>query len=252
MFIKIVPHSDGITKIDVSLNLYKVMTNIAFMDDKSFNGIPNVKVVNGKKVFNCTLCGECCHIREKDKGISNVDEEVYRHYMFNKFGIIYLARLTDITINVWPEEAEILKEEARIKGVKLDLVPKRAVYDKSHHELIILDYYINHDVCPFFNKKSKLCGVYTRRPLICMSYPLLTTKNLGKCKYKLTNHDDYDSEKVAAEKLELMINMQKNIIQSLIEKQEIVIPEQLTNVELDDILRTAKFKELRIMDKIKK
>lgn len=220
------------------------------MDEKSLDGISNIKLVNGKVMFNCVMCGSCCHIREKDKGISIEDEEKYRHYMFNKFGIIYLARLNDITINVWPEEAEILQNEAKIKGIKLNIVPKRAVYDKSHHELIILDYYLDHDICPFFDKNSKLCGVYQIRPLICNSYPLLTTKNLGKCKYKLPNPDDYDLEKVAAEKLESMINLQKNIIQSLIDKGEIVIPEQISGVEMDDILRTAKFKELRIMDKI--
>ncbi len=220
------------------------------MDNKSHNGIPNIKTVNNKTVFNCTLCGECCHIREKDKGVSIEDEDNYRNYMFSKFGIIYLARLNDITINIWPEEAEKLKEEAKLKGVKINIVPKRVIYDKSHHEIIVLDYYIDHDICPFFDKKNKLCGVYSVRPLICNSYPLLTTKNLGKCKYKLTNPDDYSDEKIAAKKLEKMINLQKNIIQSLIEKNEIVIPAQLTNVELDDILRTAKFKELRIMDKI--
>jgi Fe-S-cluster containining protein len=170
--------------------------------------------------------------------------------MFNKFGIIYLARLSEITINVWPEEAETLKKEAKARGIKLIIVPKRAVYDRSHHELIILDYFINHDICPFFNKEEKLCTVYEHRPLICRSYPLLTTKNLGKCKYKLTNPDDYDSEKIWAEKLESMISLQKNLIQSMIAQQKIVIPEQLTNVQLDDILRTAKFKELRLMNKI--
>lgn len=217
---------------------------------KDKSQVPNTKIVNGKTVFNCTLCGECCHIREKDKGISIEDEEKYRQYMFNMFGIIYLARLSDITINVWPEEAEKLKEEAKLKGIKLNIVPKRVVYDKSHHELIILDYYIDHDVCPFFNHKSKLCGVYNVRPIICRSYPLLTTKNLGKCQYKLNNPDDYDSEKLEAEKLEKMVSMQKQIIQSLISKGEIVIPGQITNIEMDDILRTARFKELRIMDKI--
>jgi Fe-S-cluster containining protein len=216
----------------------------------SCNGIPNTKTVDGKKVFNCTLCGECCHIREKDKGISIEDEEKYRQYMFSKFGIVYLARLSDITINVWPEEAEKLKEEAKSRGIKIKILPKRVVYDKSHHELIVLDYYIDHDICPFFDKKDKLCGVYQIRPIICRSYPLLTTSNLGKCKYKLTNPDDYDSEKLEAAKLEKMITMQKNIIQSLIEKNEIIIPEEINNVFLDGILRTARFKELRIMDKI--
>ncbi|MGV8141521.1 MAG: YkgJ family cysteine cluster protein [Candidatus Woesearchaeota archaeon] len=212
--------------------------------------LDNTKIVNGKIVFNCVQCGECCHIRETDKGISIEDEEKYRQYMFGKFGILYLARLSDITINVWPEEAEILKNEAESRCMKIKISPKRAVYDKKHHELLILDYYIDHDVCPFFDTKKKTCSIYAARPLICRSYPLLTTKTLGKCKYKLENHEDYDSEKHEAEMLERMINMQKLILKSLTDNGSIVIPEQLTNVELDDIFRTARYKELRIMDKI--
>ena len=67
---------------------------------KYYKDVPNQILLNGKTVFNCTRCGECCHIREKDKGISVEDEDKYRQYMFSKFGIIYLARLADITINV--------------------------------------------------------------------------------------------------------------------------------------------------------
>jgi len=36
----------------------------------------------------------------------------------------------------------------------------------------------------------------------------------------------------------------------MIEKGEIVIPESLSPIELDDIFRTARFKELRIMDNV--
>ena len=217
---------------------------------KSDNDMNNIKIVNGMNVFDCVRCGECCHIREKDKGISIEDEEKYRQYMFGKFGIIYLARLNDITINVWPEEAERLKDEAESRGIILRIVPKRVVYDLKHHELIILDYYIDHDVCPFFNTGKKMCSVYGIRPIICRSYPLLTTAALGKCKYKLTNPDAYGAERFEAAKLERMIDMQKHIIKGLVENGEIVVPERLTNVELDEIFRTAKYKELRIMDKI--
>jgi len=218
------------------------------MDDvKSFNGVPNVKTVDGKKFFNCVMCGACCHIREKDKGISLEDEEKYRSYMYSKFGIIYLARLSDITINVWPEEAERLKEEAKSRKIELKIVPKRAVYDRKAHELIILDYYIDHDICPFY--KEKLCTAYNIRPIICRSYPLLTTKDSGKCKYKI---DSYDSEMIEARKLELMIHAQKRIIQSMIEREEIEVPESLEPVELDNIFRTARFKELRMMEKVLK
>jgi Fe-S-cluster containining protein len=214
-----------------------------------YEGVPNIQVVNGRKVFNCTLCGECCHIRE-NKGITSEDEQKYREFMYAKFGIIYLARLNDITINIWPEEAEILKQEAKEKKINIKLVPKRVIYDKLHHEIIILDYFIDHDICPFFNKKDRLCSVYKSRPIICHSYPLLTTKNLGKCSYKLEDPRDYDSEMIAAEKLDKMIGMQKNVIKQMIETKKIKIPESITPMELDSILRTAKFKELRIMDKM--
>lgn len=220
------------------------------MNDKAIGSQDNFKYVDEKKVFNCTQCGECCHIREKDKDISNEEEEKYRQYMFNKFGIIYLARLTDITINVFPEEAEALRREAESKDIKLKILPKRAVYDEKHHELLILDYYIDHDVCPFFDKKRRLCGVYSSRPLICRSYPLLTTKTLGKCRYKQDDPDAYDSERLEAELLEKMVIMQKSILKSLVDDGSIIIPSQLTNVQLDDIFRTARFKELRMMDKL--
>ncbi|MGV8086085.1 MAG: YkgJ family cysteine cluster protein [Candidatus Woesearchaeota archaeon] len=218
--------------------------------EMNFEGISNIKLVNSKKVFNCTQCGECCHIRESDKGITSEQEEKYRHYMFNKFGIIYLAKLNDITINIWPEEAEALKNEAKKANIDIDILPKRVVYDKKNHELIILDYFINHDVCPFFNKKTRQCGVYLVRPIICRSYPLLTTTTLGKCKYKLTNPTNYDSELTEATKLELMINKQKSILKSMIDNGDIVIPESITDIEMDNILQTARFKELRIMDSL--
>jgi Fe-S-cluster containining protein len=217
---------------------------------KSFNNIPNIRIVNNKKVFNCTQCGECCHIREKDKNISDKEEADYRQYMFTNFGIIYLAKLSDITINVWPEEAEALKKEAKDKKINIKILPKRAVYDSKNHELTILDYYIDHDVCPFFDAKNRLCGVYMHRPIICRSYPLLTTKNLGKCEYKLSNPNDYADEKFEAEKLEKMVNLQKSILKDLVDKGEIVIPESISVDEMENIITTAKFKELRIMDKI--
>ncbi len=222
-----------------------------FKEYKEHSGIANIKLINNKEFFNCTQCGECCHIRESNKGISSDDEEKYRHYMFNKFGIIYLAKLNDITINVLPEEAELLKKEAQIRKLDLDIVPKRVVYDSKTHELIILDYFINHDICPFFNKKTKQCSVYSIRPLICRSYPLLTTTSLGKCKYKLTDSKKYDSELFEAQKLELVVSKQKSVLQSMIANQDIVIPESITDIEMNHILTTAKFKELRILASIK-
>lgn len=216
---------------------------------KYFEGVPNIRVINGKKIFNCTQCGQCCHIRERDKGISTDEENTYKQYMFQKFGIIYLAKLSDITINIWPEEAEILRKEANAKNINIKILPKRAVYDEKNHELIILDYYIDHDICPFFDGKRRLCGVYDVRPIICRSYPLLTTKNLGKCEYKLLDVDNYGDEKTEAERLEKIINKQKSVIKSLIDSGDITVPKTISHDEMENIIKTARFKELRVMDK---
>ncbi len=179
---------------------------------KEFEGIKNVKIVDGKKVFNCTMCGKCCYFRE-DKNITKEDEQKYYDYMYSKYGILYLAPLSDITINVWPEEAEKLRRIAIEKGVDVKLRPKRAVYDEKNNELIILDYFIDHDVCPFFDKKKRTCGVYDDRPLICRAFPLLSTKTTGNCEYKLFDTNEYADEQTEAKKLEKMVDFKKKIIQ---------------------------------------
>jgi Fe-S-cluster containining protein len=196
-------------------------------------------------IFICTQCGECCHIREK-KDITEEEEQGYRNYMFKHYGIIYLAKLSEITINVFPEEKEILDKIASEKGIRINIRPKRAIYDMAGNQLIILDYFIDHDICPFFDRKNKLCGVYEHRPMICQSYPLISTKSFGKCKYKKLSINAYGSEKDAILALEDKVNRQKVAIKKMIDDKHIKIPEKLTDAELKEILGTARVVELRV------
>ncbi|MGV8151254.1 MAG: YkgJ family cysteine cluster protein [Candidatus Woesearchaeota archaeon] len=203
---------------------------------------PELEKQNMKsKIFICTKCGECCHIREK-KNISEEEERKYHLYMYKKFGIIYLAKLSEITINVWPEEKDLLEAEAKKRGIKILLRPKRAFYDSKDNALVILDYFIDHGICPFFDRKEKKCTVYNIRPLICQSYPLLTTKTLGKCKYKKIDVNHYDSEKKPALELEKRTSIIKNTIKDLIDKGHIDVkinPQSINSMN-------PKIRELRL------
>lgn len=211
------------------------------MDDFSPN--PELEKKNNEsKLFICTQCGECCHIREQ-KNISVEQEDAYFSYIYKDLGLLYFARLSDITINVWPEEKEELEKQAKNKGITINIKPKRGFYNKKDKAFIIIDYFIDHDICPFFDEKKKQCGVYEHRPLICRSYPLLTTNTLGKCKYKKLDVNAYDSEKPAAEQLEVRTTTIKRVIKELKEKGE--IDTKISPAEIFELMKTAHIKEFR-------
>lgn len=207
------------------------------MDNKTDNNIEN------KELFQCTGCGDCCHFREEKK-LGVKDEQNYKNYMYKNFGIIYLADLSNITISIFPEEAEILNKIAKERKIKMLIKPKRAIYTKENN-LVIMDYFIDHDVCPFFDEKTKRCTVYEYRPLICRSYPLTSTKSYGKCKYKKLKFEEYGEEMEYAKKLESLINKQKSIISEMMKNNELFL-ENIDEKKFQEIVN-SNIKELRIM-----
>ncbi len=154
--------------------------------------------------------------------------------------------MNQITINIWPEEADVLKEEAKKKKINLKIKPKRAIYDEKKHQLIIVDYFMDHDICPFFDKAKKLCTIHTKRPLICRSYPLTSTKTYGKCKHKLLDFNSYEDEMIHAFKLEEFLKKEKSIIQNMIKTNQISIPSAISEEDFNKIIKTASLTELRI------
>lgn len=214
------------------------------MSKDNFDADPELEKRNNEsKVFICTQCGECCHIRE-EKNINKEQENNYFAYMYKSFGILYFARLSEITINVWPEEKEILEKEAEKKDINISIKPKRGFYNKKDNAFVIIDYFIDHDICPFFDEGKKQCGVYDNRPMICRSYPLLTTNTLGKCRYKKLDVEAYGPEKPIAEKLEKRTTTIKRVIKELKDKGE--IDTSISPTEINELMKNAEIKELRI------
>lgn len=197
---------------------------------------------NASKTFICTQCGECCHIREK-KGISEHEEQSYYKFMYSNYGILYLASLNDITINIWPEEKDIMLEAAKRLNIEIDIKPKRAVLNHKTNELLIIDYFINHDICPFF--KAHKCSIYEARPMICRSYPLLSSKNLGKCRYKKPDPDHYDLEKPVAIMLEHKTIALKHLLKQMI-NEGIILNKPIPSEDLKEMLNNATAKDMLI------
>jgi Fe-S-cluster containining protein len=214
------------------------------MNEKYIGKPELVKANDDSSIFICTQCGECCHIRES-KNISEAEEASYRKYMYRHYGIIYLAKLSDITINIWPEEKYLLEKYAKDQGIIISIKPKRAIYDESKDRLIILDYFIDHEICPFFDKNTNTCNVYDTRPIICKSYPLTGSDSYGKCEYKKLDIKAYGNEHDEAIKLTEIVRGQKNLINTMIANKEIIIPDSITEDELFEILTTAEIVEMR-------
>jgi len=170
--------------------------------------------------FSCKKCGKCCHLRNDNAFDKDVDND-FVDLMFREFGISYLAPISRITINVWPEERELLLEEAKRRNINVNIAPKRGIYDEKSGNLIVLDYFIDSDVCPFYDDKTRSCTAYSIRPRICRSYPLTSLSTLGNCPNKAplgTYDEEFNDAKLLVERLE----KQKRIISNLLKSGDII------------------------------
>lgn len=121
----------------------------------------------------CLFCAECCRFREKND-FTEKEELKIKKSLFSKTGTLYLYLFSRYTINITPQEKEILEKEAEEKGVKIDILPKKIfISDKG---IIIYDYFIDADVCPFLTSENK-CSIYEKRPLICRQFPKIEYDN---------------------------------------------------------------------------
>ncbi|MBN1157498.1 YkgJ family cysteine cluster protein [Candidatus Woesearchaeota archaeon] len=114
----------------------------------------------------CKKCGACCHIREK-KFLNDKTDLSLRKRIFSTTGIIYLEPLWHYTVSLTENEAKRMKKLARGKKIEFNIMPKKiSIEGKS---IVIQDYYINHDICPFM--KDNLCTIYRFRPKVCRDFP---------------------------------------------------------------------------------
>ncbi|MFC1800948.1 YkgJ family cysteine cluster protein [Nanoarchaeota archaeon] len=118
------------------------------------------------KKGKCVKCGQCCHFRESFS-FSAEEEDKLKRKLFEKTGVVYLFPWDRYTISVSEEEMNVMEKRARDLKIKIKFIPKRIFVGVSD-EVKVLDWSIDHDVCPFYDK---LCLIYPDRPIVCQKFP---------------------------------------------------------------------------------
>jgi len=116
--------------------------------------------------FTCIEgCSDCC-----------VQREYYPTKQFGKIGVLIL-----------PEEKERIEELAKLKKIKIIILPRIGVSEnRNQPPTKILAYQLmgvekNGNTCPFLDTKSGKksthggfpCKIYENKPLACSAYPLI-------------------------------------------------------------------------------
>lgn len=150
------------------------------------------------KVKDCKQCGGCCTLKELAI-LENPQDKFIRQRIYDKTGIIYMYPLSTYTINLSHEEAETLRAAAKELSIKLNIKPKRVAIKEG--KLVILDWFIDHEICPFLSEKN-ICKVYELRPLICKEFPNIRNLSAGK----VINYEKIDSDfLIARDKAEKLL-----------------------------------------------
>jgi hypothetical protein len=129
--------------------------------------------------FRCIPdCSQCC-----------VEREYYPTKKFGKIGVLIL-----------PEEKERIQHLAKINRLKITILPRIGISEENNSTPTkILAYQLmgiekNGDTCPFLDTETATrsphggfpCKIYSKRPLACMTYPLIESNPITldkKCKF---------------------------------------------------------------------
>jgi Fe-S-cluster containining protein len=111
-------------------------------------------------------------------------------------------------IFLFPEEIEELQKLADSKKVPFELDLEDIILDKKHKEILVLRYTLiksKDSLCPFYDRKKKVCGIKDKQPVHCKPLPLIfnAVENqeteigiLGplSAKYKALDPDDLEND----------------------------------------------------------
>lgn len=134
-----------------------------------------------KKIEECKHCGGCCHFREQS--ILTKEEDLkLRKNMYDKTGILYIYPFSRYTISVNEDEKIVLEKLAKENNIKLIIKPKKIILVENQKK--ILDYFLDHDVCPFWINEK--CSIYNDRPEVCKLFPKLPKTKIVNYKTDLS------------------------------------------------------------------
>lgn len=99
--------------------------------------------------FECKGCGACC----SERSIDEAPEDMYPTFSKNSY-VFYCCKPT-LTLFDW--EAKELAEAAEEKGIKVDIVPFRVVYDTAKNQTIVMQVHPEREEVPTAHRQQVLC-----------------------------------------------------------------------------------------------
>ncbi len=123
------------------------------------------------RMEGCKRCGECCKFREK-LDLCKEEERQIKEGLFARTGLVFPFPFDRYTISIFDEEKKRLLKLAKEKGINIKIIPKK-IYVNEKNQLEIIDWFIDHDVCPFMveSNDEAYCMIYESRPKVCKIFP---------------------------------------------------------------------------------
>jgi Fe-S-cluster containining protein len=127
-----------------------------------------------RKPGSCTRCGECCRF-EPAKSLTPPEEESILSAIFRQTGFIYPYGLAAPGLDIQSYEYHRFQALSALKGIKIELRPKKVLYDAKRKLTIVFDWLLPCTECPFL-KNKKECLIYEDRFDICRLFPSIEQK----------------------------------------------------------------------------
>jgi len=117
--------------------------------------------------FSCDRCGQCCRgfekpLKNEGKTQSDID--------FMDGPLYYYSNASQLRPALFGWEVELLSHLNK----NFEFTPRTFVYDVKTSKPLVLTYNLNNDRCVFLEEENN-CSIYENRPLVCRSFPLVTS-----------------------------------------------------------------------------
>lgn len=112
--------------------------------------------------FRCNQCGRCCDLRQRD---SPTPDDPLAVVLCEQD----VKRLAAIDMNALQQRNPKFAPTKNAIG----LIRPETIRSTERRELVLVK---TDGACPFFNRETKLCEIYQKRPLICRIFPWVLTE----------------------------------------------------------------------------
>lgn len=85
-----------------------------------------------------------------------------------------MGTVNDATLELFEWELQRLIDLGKTQKKEIKIKPYWVVYDSNSKKGLVLNWNLEHNNCPFL-KYDNTCSIYEKRPLVCQSFPFISS-----------------------------------------------------------------------------